>query len=199
MPSAGFDPEFWVVPVEQLLGAHAAWARPTDDLLSGEIREAEYKQTARWNVREQRKDKAMEEVIVKTVAGMLNDNGCTLLIGVTDDGDPVGLDDDYAQVKPPNADDFVNWLDALFDNRLGHAGANRLTLGMDQIGSHDICRIGIPASSRPIWVKNPRGADALYQCRNNSSRAVPADEVEAFLTNRFGSPVALQQQARFVA
>ena len=42
----------------------------------------------------------MEQVVVKTVAGMLNDRGGTLLIGVTDNGEPVGLDDDYAQVTP---------------------------------------------------------------------------------------------------
>ncbi|WP_419914041.1 HsdR family type I site-specific deoxyribonuclease [Candidatus Poriferisodalis sp.] len=182
---AGIDPEVRALLMEQLLGAHATWARPTEELLSGETREVEYKQTARWNVREQRKDRAMEEVIVKTVAGMLNDHGGTLLIGVTDDGEPVGLDDDYAQVKPPNADGFVNWLDTLFDNRLGHAGANRLTVRMDRVAGHDICRIDVPASSRPIWVKNPKGSATLYQRRNNSTRAIPADEIDAFLTDRF--------------
>ena len=182
---AGADPEIRALLMEQLLGAHATWARPTEQLLSGETREVEYKQTARWNVREQRKDRAMEEVIVKTVAGMLNDHGGTLLIGVTDDGDPVGLHDDYAQVKPPNADGFVNWLDTLFENRLGHAGANRLSIRMDQINGHDICRIDIPASSRPIWVKNLKGSDSLYQRRNNSTRAVPTDEIDSFLTDCF--------------
>ncbi|WP_420611151.1 HsdR family type I site-specific deoxyribonuclease [Candidatus Poriferisodalis sp.] len=182
---AGADPEVRALLMEQLLGAHATWARPTNELLRGETREVEYKQTARWNVRERRKDRAMEEVIVKTAAGMLNDHGGTLLIGVTDDGDPVGLHDDYAQVKPPNADGFVNWLDTLFEHRLGHAGANRLAIRMDQVDGHDICRIDIPASSRPIWVKNPNGADTLYQRRNNSTRAIPADEIDSFLTDRF--------------
>ena len=77
----------------------------------------EYKQTARWNVRERRKDKTMEQVIVKTIAGMLNDRGGTLLIGVTDEGEPVGLDDDYTQVEPRNADGYVNWLDTLFEHQ----------------------------------------------------------------------------------
>ncbi len=182
---AGIDPEVRALLMEQLLGAHATWAHATEDLLGGETREVEYKQTARWNVREQRRDKAMEEVIVKTVAGMLNDHGGTLLIGVTDDGEPVGLADDYALVKPSNADGFVNWLDTLFDSRLGHVGSNRLTIRMDQVDDHDICRIDIPASSRPIWVKSPKGADTLYQRRNNSTRAIPADEIDTFLSDHF--------------
>lgn len=180
------DPELRTQLMEQLLGANATWACPTEELLAGETREVEYKQTARWNVREQRKDKAMEEVVVKTVAGMLNDHGGTLLIGVTDEGEPVGLADDYALVRPSNADGFVNWLDTLFENHLGHPGANRLSIRMDRVEGRDICRIDIPASSRPIWVKNPKGTDTLYQRRNNSTRPIPANDVETFLADRFG-------------
>jgi hypothetical protein len=43
-----------------------------------------------WNVKEKKKDKAIEQVVVKTVAGFLNGRGGTLLIGVTDDRRPVG-------------------------------------------------------------------------------------------------------------
>ena len=174
--------------METVFGASATWACPTEELLiHDETRAVEYKQTARWNVREQRRDNTMEQVIVKTVAGMLNDRGGTLLIGVTDDGEPVGLDDDYAQVKPPNADGYVNWLDTLFENHLGHSGANRLTIRIDQIDGHDVCRIDVPASSRPIWVKNKNGLNTLYQRRNNSTRPVPPVEVEKFIAERFGS------------
>ncbi|MCY3893337.1 MAG: HsdR family type I site-specific deoxyribonuclease [Acidimicrobiaceae bacterium] len=182
---AAENPDLRARLMEKLLGTDATWACSTEELLGGETREVEYKQTARWNVRERRKDRAMEDVIVKTVAGMLNDHGGTLLIGVTDEGEPVGLDEDYALVKPPNADGLVNWLDTLFENSLGHTGAHRLAIRMDQVDGYDICRIDIPASHRPIWVKNPRGDDTLYQRRNNSTRAVPADELNAFLTDRF--------------
>ncbi|MCY3609600.1 MAG: HsdR family type I site-specific deoxyribonuclease [Acidimicrobiaceae bacterium] len=182
---AAANPDLRARLMEKLLGTDATWACSTEELLGGETREVEYKQTPRWNVREQRRDRAMEDVIVKTVAGMLNDHGGTLLIGVTDDGEPVGLDDDYALVKPPNADGLVNWLDTLFENSLGHAGAHRLAIRMDQVDGHDICRIDIPASRRPIWVKNPQGVDTLYQRRNNSTRAVPNAEIESFLTDRF--------------
>ena len=107
---ARLNPELQARLMEKLLGADATWTCPTEELLGGETREVEFKQTARWSVREQRKDRAMEQVVVKTVAGMLNDHGGTLLIGVTDDGEPVGLEADYALVKPPNADGLVNWL-----------------------------------------------------------------------------------------
>ena len=93
----------------------------------------------------------------------------------------------YAQVSPPNADAYVNWLDTLFEHNLGHAGAHRLTIRIDQVNDKDVCRIDVPASSRPIWVKGKEGSDILYQRRNNSTRAVPPAEVEQFITERFGS------------
>ena len=182
------DPALHARLLEEILGTTATWASTTEELLShDESRTVEYKQTARWNVQEKRRDKRMEAVVVKTVAGMLNDQGGTLLIGVADDGTPVGLNDDYAQVKPTNADGYINWLDTLFENSIGHAGASRLRIRIDQMNGHDICRIDVPSSSRPIWVKNRSGDDILYQRRNNSTRQVPPTEVEAFVAERFGS------------
>ena len=182
------DPAMLSRLMETVFGASATWACSTEQLLiREESRVVEYKQTARWNVREQRRDKAMEQVVVKTVAGMLNDRGGTLLIGVTDNGEPVGLQDDYAQVTPSNADAYVNWLDTLLENNLGHAGAHRLTIRIDQVDHRDVCRIDVPASSRPIWVKTKDGPDILYQRRNNSTRPIPSPEVEHFITERFGS------------
>ena len=182
------DPALFSRLMETVFGASATWACPTEQLLiREESRVVEYKQTARCNVREQRRDKTMEQVVVKTVASMLNDRGGTLLIGVTDNGEPVGLENDYAQVNPPNADAYVNWLDTLFEHNLGHAGAHRLTIRIDQIDHRDICRIDVPASSRPIWVKSKDGSDILYQRRNNSTRPVPPTEIELFITERFGN------------
>ena len=186
------DPELFARFMETVFGASTTWACSTEQLLvADETRVVEYKQTARWNVREQRKDTTMEQAIVKTVAGLLNDRGGTLLIGVTDGGEPIGLDDDYHLVKPPNADGYVNWLDTLFETNLGHAGANRLDIRIDTVNRRDVCRIDVPASSRPIWVQGKSGARTLYQRRNNSTRAVPADGVDAFVAERFGDQHAV--------
>ncbi|HEV2071831.1 MAG TPA: type I restriction enzyme endonuclease domain-containing protein, partial [Acidimicrobiales bacterium] len=180
------DPALFARLMEELYGTRETWFRTTEDLLADdETRSVEFKQTARWNVNEQKKDKVMEEVIVKTVAGFLNGQGGTLLIGVTDSREPVGLDDDYALVKPPNADGYVGWLDTLLEASLGHAGAHRVQIRVEVVGGRDVCRLDVPASSRPIWAKGKAG-DVLYERRNNSTRVVPAGEIDVFLAERFG-------------
>ena len=56
--------------------------------------DVEFKSTARWNLKEECKDKRMEDAVVKTVAGFLNTDGGTLLIGVDDDRQVIGLTHD---------------------------------------------------------------------------------------------------------
>src|SRR6266852_4625837 len=81
-------------------------------IASGESQALEFKSTARWNVREGRADKAMEQVILKTVAALLNSNGGNLLIGVQDDGSIFGIEADWQLfgVEKRNRDAYENWL-----------------------------------------------------------------------------------------
>src|SRR5262249_39419118 len=176
--TARSDPNVFARLMEEMFGAQDTWFRPTEALLADEEnRSVEYKQTARWSVKDGKKDKAIEQAIVKTVAGFLNSRGGTLLIGVRDDRQPVGLDADYALVKPPNTDGYVGWLDTMLESALGHAGAHRVDIRIDVINGQDVCRIDVPASSRPVWVKTTDNELVLYERRNNSTRAIPADEV----------------------
>ena len=79
-------------------------------LAAGESDRVEFKETARWNVREDKKDPRMEAVIAKTVAAFLNSSGGTLLIGADDAGRPTGLDRDLATLREPDVDRFELWL-----------------------------------------------------------------------------------------
>ncbi len=79
-------------------------------LEKGESDRVEFKETARWNVRDDKKDARMEQVVAKTVAAFLNSSGGTLLIGVDDDGRVHGLDRDFATLRTPDADRFELWL-----------------------------------------------------------------------------------------
>lgn len=70
-------------------------------LRAGESERAEFKETARWNVRESKKDARMELAIAKTIAAFLNSRGGVLVIGANDAGQAVGLDRDLATLRTP--------------------------------------------------------------------------------------------------
>ena len=77
-----------------------------DMIISGENSFLEYKSTMRWNWRENKLDRKMEEVILKTISAFSNADGGKLLIGVTDEGEIIGLESDYNTLKEPNKDHF---------------------------------------------------------------------------------------------
>ncbi len=82
------------------IAAKSDTAKPSDEIdvdeiiRSGESGIVEFKSTLRVNMHTGQRDKRMEQAVLKTLAGFLNKDGGTLIVGVTDDGTPVGLDAD---------------------------------------------------------------------------------------------------------
>src|SRR5262249_37973234 len=149
-------------------------ARSIDELIAGlEDNSVEFKSTARWNLTDHRRDKAMEDSVVKTIAAFLNTDGGTLLMGVADDGALVGLEHDYRQIRPHNADGFVNWLSGLLTNAMGTAAAMRSRVRIVKHNGVELCRVDVPASSRPILAKTSKGAAVFYVRLNNTTRVMP--------------------------
>ncbi|MBA3328464.1 MAG: DUF3387 domain-containing protein, partial [Solirubrobacterales bacterium] len=176
------DTQFAELVAEQLRGSNASFAVPTPELVAGdETHQVEFKSTARWNIREERKDKRMEDAIVKTVAGLLNTEGGTLLIGVDDAGRVLGLDSDLSLVKPPSPDGFVNWLTTHLITALNHTPTMRTKARIDRIDDTDLCRVDVARSSSPVYARMSDKAGVFWVRINNSTRALPELEIEDYV------------------
>ncbi|MCH7735123.1 MAG: putative DNA binding domain-containing protein, partial [Chloroflexi bacterium] len=76
------DAQFAELVTQHLRGEAPTFARSIDELIENDEDDAvEFKSTARWDLREHKPNKVMEDVVVKTVAAFLNTDGGTLLIG----------------------------------------------------------------------------------------------------------------------
>jgi type I restriction enzyme R subunit len=139
----------------------------------------EFKSTARWDLRENQPSKVIEDAIVKTVAGFLNSDGGTLLIGIGPDREVVGLAHDYARVKPTNGDGFVNWLTTHLINALGHTPVTFTRARIDVYEGQEICRVDVAASPSPVRATTSK-ADYFWVRMNNSTRALPDIEVDVY-------------------
>ena len=64
-------------------------------IAAGESKTVEFKETLRANRHNEWKpDKDLEHAVLKNIAAFLNTDGGTLIIGVDNDGNPLGLDND---------------------------------------------------------------------------------------------------------
>src|SRR5262249_22812592 len=63
-------------------------------ITAGESDQVEFKATLRINMHTGQKDARMETAVLKTIAGFLNTGGGRLIVGVRDDGTPLGIEAD---------------------------------------------------------------------------------------------------------
>ena len=125
----------------------------------GESDRLEFKSSARWNLRTDKRDDAMEEVVAKTVAAFMNSAGGTLLLGVDDSGNLIGLGPDYTTLKQPDADRFELWLRGMWRTRMGTnaAALPQVDFAPTPDGTAEVCRVTAPPSPLPVYLKPAKG------------------------------------------
>ena len=154
----------------------------------------EFKSSLRWDLREERISKDIEHLVVKTLAGFLNAQGGTLLIGVDDAGGAVGLGADYRTLKKRDRDGvekrprdvFELHLQGLVVRNLGEAASSAfLTVNFHEIDGEDICQITVEPSDHAIYVDHQNEA-VFYLRTGNGTRALPVDEAVKYVQSRWG-------------
>jgi uncharacterized membrane protein YeaQ/YmgE (transglycosylase-associated protein family) len=147
-------------------------------IAAGENHSVEFKQTARWNVHTEERDPKIELVIAKTVAGFLNADGGTLLVGIADDGSAVGLDHDLSLMKEPDLDRYELWIADHLERCLGKPAVAQVRVSFELVADNEICRIDVAPSPDPVFLDEPGGnreAD-MYVRMGNSTRKLLTDE-----------------------
>lgn len=157
---------------------------------SGEHSFVEFKSSLRWNVREERVDKKMEEIILKAISAFNNGDGGKLLIGVNDDGEILGLDDDYNTLKEGSRDNFELHLRNLVNTSFGKEfAATQLTIKFPEIDEKEICEIDIKQGKMPLYCeatdKNGGKTKKFYIRSGNSSQELDIQETASYIKSRF--------------
>jgi len=173
---------------EQPGGEAPSVKRPAiaDLLAQGEGKRVEFKSSARWGYQKGDRDEVVEQTIVRTIAGFLNAEGGTLLVGVDDAGTPIGLEKDYKLVKGRGRDGLENWLTDLLEIAFGKPALAYLNVSFQAIGGNDVCRVDVEPSGTPVFVKRGNEAD-LYVRFNNSTRLLNTQEAVQYVANHFKS------------
>ncbi len=115
----------------------------------------EFKSSLRWDLQEQRVNRNLETVIMKTLAGFFNSHiGGTLLIGVADNGEIIGLDKDYQTLKKPNQDGFEQTLMTAISTNLGADLCRHVHVLFHVVDRKDVCRVIISPSARPVFLNH---------------------------------------------
>jgi len=161
-------------------------------ILNGESHHVEFKTTLRYDMRENRVNKLLEEVILKTIAAFSNGQGGTLIMGVTDDMEIVGLENDYNTLKEGNKDGFELHLRNLVNKTYGVEFASQnLQITFPIIDEIEICIVEVKPGNKPLYstMSNKYGfkSEKFYLRSGNSSPELPVREVARYIRSRFNN------------
>lgn len=162
-------------------------------LAAGESDRVEFKETARWNVREDKRDARMELAIAKTVAAFLNSSGGVLVIGANDAGVAIGLERDFATLRVPDRDRFELWMRDLLSTLLGRnaAALPRIRFATAANGV-EVCAISCPPSPRPVFLSQSKDGSSteLWVRVGNSTRSFGVDEAVTYVSRHWRPSLA---------
>ncbi|MCS4142158.1 GmrSD restriction endonuclease domain-containing protein [Salinibacter ruber] len=153
---------------------------PAALLRHGESETLEFKSTLRWHVYAERMDREIEHASLKTIAAFLNTGGGVLLVGVNDDGEPRGLEEDQFD----SHDDMMLHLTNIVKERIGTSFMRFLNLSVEEVEGSEVLRVGCEPSVVPAYLDH-QNEEHFYIRTGPSTSELPPSEIHDYIRNHF--------------
>ena len=151
----------------------------------GEDDNLEFKSSFRYDYRQQKVNRALEGVIMKTLAGFMNADGGSLLLGVADDGSIVGLEKDFQTLSRKDSDGYTQSLMGTVAETLGTPACRLLRILFYRHESQEVCRIIVLPSPVPIYVGEDNHS-RFYIRTGSGTREMELQEAVSFIKSKWG-------------
>jgi hypothetical protein len=126
-----------------------------EDLIKqGEDEQVEYKSSLRWDYKEEKATKIPQKAVAKTLAAFFNTKGGTLVIGLKDDGEVLGIEADFGTLSKPDLDGFGLAFTQVVGNYLGMDRAALVEVTYAAIGGKTIAVVSCPPSSKAVFIED---------------------------------------------
>ena len=147
----------------------------------GEGNLVELKSTLRVNLHTRQRDSRMEQAILRTLAGFLNRDGGTLIVGVADDGSPIGLDVDGFESE----DGMGLHLVSIVNRSLGAPVWAFMHANFDDFSDGRVLVVRCEKARAPVYVKDG-SAERFYVRTGPSTTELPVGKAIEYIKQRFG-------------
>ncbi|MEI6222869.1 MAG: DUF262 domain-containing protein [bacterium] len=156
-----------------------------DIIAKGEDNFIEFKSSIRWDYKQEQVNKVLEFVIAKTLAALLNTEGGRLFIGIDDEGNILGLENDYSTLgNKGNWDGFQLKLIEIINNLLGKEFHQNLSVQLVQIEGKDVCVIEVSANHTPVYVRY-NNQEHFFIRASSSTQPMSIREANEYISNHW--------------
>ncbi len=151
----------------------------------GEGLYVEFKETLRYDVRKGEVSKEMERMVLKTIVGFMNSEGGTLVIGVSDTGAVVGLENDLKNLPKKNRDGLENHLSMLIKTTIGLPFAKYVSASFEKIEDKEVCVVTVMESHKPAYLRNSDKTEEFFVRVGNSTQPFSMSEAEDYIKSHW--------------
>jgi hypothetical protein len=127
----------------------------------------EFKETFGRDIKTQTKVVALEFVCIKTIAGFLNAKGGDLLVGVSDNYNIVGIDEEVKKFHKDNVDEFLKYFSQKINNFFGGQIYPLVNWKILNIETKNILRVTCKPSNKEVYLKEFKSSNDEFYARTN--------------------------------
>jgi len=150
----------------------------------GESDSVEFKSTLRTNLHTNKFDRIMEHAVLKTIAGFLNTEGGTLLIGVNDQGEILGLEAD----KFANDDKAMLHLTKMVTDRISQQHMSFIECYFEQYEQGKVLRLDVRPAKSPAYLEK-FNEEKFYIRTGPATSSMRISEHYDYVRNRFNPTI----------
>lgn len=153
-------------------------------IAEGEKEDLEFKSSIRWDYRKGGVNKEIQTTIAKSIAGMLNYRGGTLLVGVADNGIILGIEQDMVGLRKPDLDGFRLLLTEIVKKHLGLEYMEYIKVHFEPMSEKRICVISIETSDKPVFLLS-NGTSEFWVRAGNSTRQLDVKDATRYIQSHW--------------
>ena len=172
-----------IVELARLITSYLTTAENTSThkiIENGENDYVEFKSTLRFNLFTKKFDKEIEHAALKTITAFMNSSGGTLLIGVADDKQLLGLKDDNFS----DTDKLLLYLTRLIQDRIGVQHTAFVRAAVEGLNGSEVLRIDVKPAMMPAYLQH-HNDEMLYVRTGPSTTQLKVSDIYEYINSRF--------------
>lgn len=145
-----------------------------------ENQNVEFKASISWDYNQNKKNKELEFIIAKTVSAFMNSSGGLLVVGIDDNKNVLGIENDLKLLKKQDDDGFQLKITEIISNFIGKEFTQLISFEFKEIDNSKIVLIKISRADGPTFVEH--NSDSTFFIRTgNSTQPLNSKEATAYI------------------
>ncbi|RWQ46942.1 type ISP restriction/modification enzyme [Mesorhizobium sp.] len=184
--------------IDNVINAHGGWPDafyapppppPTIEeiIQADEGQDLEYKSTFQFDIEEGGKSKLVRKAALKTIVGFLNSGGGSLVIGVTDDKNIVGVEPDFSTMAPErrSREWFQQTLVNLINEYVGTEFAPSYEIRFASSEGKLVCIVDVKGRApKPAYLKDGDSSE-FYVRTSNLTKQLKEEEIANYVSTHW--------------